>query len=231
MGKRKRRTDQDTHPPNCSTSDLMPRSSGINISSKEKSFHIAEKGPPKPLTSIADGSEKLPSPGPSQPYHQPNLSRSIFLKRSRNLYGYQYSRRNSAYHADTSTSHGKGTLFCGERPSTKMGSQCDPEPGQQRESREKAISRAERLRTSAVVVHGGSTEGMKMLCGLCQNLLRRKPYSVDSTQSSSGNLSVVAVLVCSHVYHADCLEQRTTYQDRRDPPCPLCAGSPSNVDA
>lgn len=99
------------------------------------------------------------------------------------------------------------------------------------ESREKAISRAERLRTSAVVVHGGSTEGMKMLCGLCQNLLRRKPYSVDSTQSSSGNLSVVAVLVCSHVYHADCLEQRTTYQDRRDPPCPLCAGSPSNVDA
>ena len=45
-------------------------------------------------------------------------------------------------------------------------------------------------------------------CGLCR-------------QKMSDN-SVVAVLVCGHFYHAECLETRTRHEDRRDPPCPLC---------
>lgn len=47
-----------------------------------------------------------------------------------------------------------------------------------------------------------------MVCGLCQQRTREN--------------AVTAVLVCGHAYHADCLEVRTTNEDRRDPPCPLC---------
>lgn len=41
---------------------------------------------------------------------------------------------------------------------------------------------------------------------------------------SCNELAVVAVLVCGHVYHADCLEQRTSVEELRDPSCPMCAG-------
>lgn len=74
-----------------------------------------------------------------------------------------------------------------------------------------------------------SSDVVKMVCGICQKPLRRKPYFVGSTLSS-GELSVVAVLVCGHVYHAECLEQRTCGEDRRDPPCSLCLGLLSNDD-
>lgn len=40
---------------------------------------------------------------------------------------------------------------------------------------------------------------------------------------SCNELSVVSVLVCGHVYHADCLEQRTSLEEQRDPSCPMCA--------
>ncbi|CAL9122155.1 unnamed protein product [Musa acuminata var. zebrina] len=33
---------------------------------------------------------------------------------------------------------------------------------------------------------------------------------------------VVAVLVCGHIYHAECLEKMTTEIDRYDPTCPVC---------
>ena len=46
--------------------------------------------------------------------------------------------------------------------------------------------------------------------------------SLHVRDSSSTDLSVVAVLVCGHVYHAECLEQKTRHEDIRDPPCPLC---------
>ncbi|WOL02953.1 hypothetical protein Cni_G11672 [Canna indica] len=33
---------------------------------------------------------------------------------------------------------------------------------------------------------------------------------------------VVAVLVCGHLYHDECLEKMTSETDRYDPPCPVC---------
>ena len=79
-----------------------------------------------------------------------------------------------------------------------------------------------------MVMDAVSPDKVKMVCGVCQKHLRRKPYFLGNALAS-GEFTVVAVLVCGHVYHADCLEDRTSLEDRRDPPCPLCSGSPSQV--
>lgn len=61
----------------------------------------------------------------------------------------------------------------------------------------------------------------KIECAICQKRLQKKPFVLDDSLPAN-DLSVVAVLVCGHAYHADCLEQKTNHEDRQDPPCPLC---------
>lgn len=38
----------------------------------------------------------------------------------------------------------------------------------------------------------------------------------------NNELNVVAILVCGHAYHADCLEQLTPEINKYDHPCPVC---------
>ncbi|KAK8354162.1 hypothetical protein V6Z12_A05G203900 [Gossypium hirsutum] len=53
-------------------------------------------------------------------------------------------------------------------------------------------------------------------CGACSKLL------AERSSWSSNEISVVSVLVCGHVYHAECLELMTPEADRFDPACPIC---------
>ncbi|WRX30462.1 hypothetical protein QQP08_022949 [Theobroma cacao] len=53
-------------------------------------------------------------------------------------------------------------------------------------------------------------------CGACSKLL------AERSLWSSTEISVVAILVCGHVYHAECLEMMTPEADRYDPACPIC---------
>uniref|UniRef100_A0A803LDN2 RING-type domain-containing protein n=1 Tax=Chenopodium quinoa TaxID=63459 RepID=A0A803LDN2_CHEQI len=59
-------------------------------------------------------------------------------------------------------------------------------------------------------------------CGICSKLLSEKsPWSTQ--KFIAGNeLSVVAVLICGHVYHAECLETITPEVNKYDPACPVC---------
>jgi len=59
-------------------------------------------------------------------------------------------------------------------------------------------------------------------CGICSKLLADK--SSWSTQKiiASNDLSVVSVLICGHVYHAECLERMTSDINKYDPACPVC---------
>uniref|UniRef100_A0A2P2LCK8 RING-type domain-containing protein n=1 Tax=Rhizophora mucronata TaxID=61149 RepID=A0A2P2LCK8_RHIMU len=59
-------------------------------------------------------------------------------------------------------------------------------------------------------------------CGVCSRLLTEK--SLWSTQKliATNELSVVSVLTCGHVFHAECLETMTPEMDKYDPACPVC---------
>ncbi|XP_030549533.1 uncharacterized protein LOC115754605 isoform X2 [Rhodamnia argentea] len=67
-----------------------------------------------------------------------------------------------------------------------------------------------------------STCADQQTCGVCTKLLTEK--SSWSTQKIIANneLSVVAVLICGHIYHAECLEIMTPDINKYDPACPIC---------
>ncbi|XP_078428312.1 uncharacterized protein LOC144700715 [Wolffia australiana] len=63
-------------------------------------------------------------------------------------------------------------------------------------------------------------------CGICSKLLKERcPWSYRKIISNgSRSSSIIAVLVCGHAFHAECLENVTGDADKYDPPCPICGG-------
>ncbi|CAJ1978130.1 unnamed protein product [Sphenostylis stenocarpa] len=59
-------------------------------------------------------------------------------------------------------------------------------------------------------------------CGVCSKLLTEKSSWGTQKIIESNDLSVVSVLICGHVYHAECLESLTAEVNKYDPPCPVC---------
>ncbi|OIT07480.1 PREDICTED: uncharacterized protein LOC109213432 [Nicotiana attenuata] len=53
-------------------------------------------------------------------------------------------------------------------------------------------------------------------CGICTKLL------TERTSWASNELAVVSVLICGHVFHAECLESMTPEINKYDPACPVC---------
>ncbi|KAK3001036.1 hypothetical protein RJ639_022395 [Escallonia herrerae] len=162
MGKRRRDHLSKTPPP-----DFMPYSARVDSSSKEKPYNSVGTSSLKPLPSIMnimDSSAKLPKYHLEPSYHYHNFSRTILPRHSRNYFGRQYSRRNSAYHGDTSTSHGKSTPSREEKLSSKFAGQCSAESRHHTgtETREKASRRPERIRSSPSPVNTVSADVVKM---------------------------------------------------------------------
>ncbi|KAJ1413551.1 Zinc finger, RING-type [Sesbania bispinosa] len=59
-------------------------------------------------------------------------------------------------------------------------------------------------------------------CGVCSKLLTEKSSWSAQKIIASNDLSVVSVLICGHVYHAECLESMTPEINKYDPACPIC---------
>ena len=59
-------------------------------------------------------------------------------------------------------------------------------------------------------------------CGVCSKLLTEKSSWSGQKIIANNELSVVAVLTCGHVYHAECLETMTSEINKYDPACPVC---------
>eukprot|EP00250_Pteridium_aquilinum_P014626 c22102_g1_i1 orf=430-1323(-) len=66
-------------------------------------------------------------------------------------------------------------------------------------------------------------QGDAQICGICSRWLpHRSPWSSQRMLVGNIDLPVVGVLVCGHVFHADCLEKAVPEMLRHDPPCPQC---------
>lgn len=61
-------------------------------------------------------------------------------------------------------------------------------------------------------------------CGACSKFLTERSLWGSQRIIAGNEMSVVAVLVCGHAYHAECLETMTLEVDRYDPACPICTG-------
>ncbi|KAK9136302.1 hypothetical protein Syun_015632 [Stephania yunnanensis] len=72
-----------------------------------------------------------------------------------------------------------------------------------------------RITRSSSHLLGSPSEDIQ-LCGLCSRLVTERCSWINN------ELAVVAILVCGHVYHADCLEKMTPETDKYDPKCPAC---------
>lgn len=60
-------------------------------------------------------------------------------------------------------------------------------------------------------------------CRVCSKLLTEKSsWGTQKIIANNNDLSVVSVLTCGHVYHAECLESLTPEIDKYDPSCPVC---------
>ncbi|KAK4391550.1 hypothetical protein Sango_1932800 [Sesamum angolense] len=179
-----------------------------------------------------DGSVKRPA-GHQSPLNQSHgSSRTILLRHSRHPFGRHYSRRSSTNHSDASPSNWKGTLSmilsCPSNLIVKTFQTYRIEVADfflnlcLTKVRDRTFSKPERIRsTSSFAQNAVPGDMRKMECRICQKSLRKNPFIFNNSISSS-DLSVVAVLVCGHAYHADCLEQKTSFEDRQDPPCPMC---------
>ncbi|PSS29453.1 E3 ubiquitin-protein like [Actinidia chinensis var. chinensis] len=59
-------------------------------------------------------------------------------------------------------------------------------------------------------------------CGVCSKLLTEKSSWGSQKIIATNELAVVAILICGHVYHAECLESMTPEINKYDPACPVC---------
>ncbi|KAJ0514658.1 putative transcription factor C2H2 family [Helianthus annuus] len=59
-------------------------------------------------------------------------------------------------------------------------------------------------------------------CGVCSKLLTERSSWGAQKIIASNELAVVAILICGHVYHAECLENMTSEINKYDPACPVC---------
>ncbi|KAI3907675.1 hypothetical protein MKW98_016319 [Papaver atlanticum] len=72
-------------------------------------------------------------------------------------------------------------------------------------------------------------QGGEFKCGLCERFLsQRSPWSSHRIVRN-GDMPVTGVLSCSHVFHADCLDQSTPKMQKQDPTCPLCSRSSEEI--
>lgn len=229
MGKRKRRAE----PNRASTSDVLPQSSEMDAFPQQEPSPEVENSASTPIATIldvVDSSVKLQKIS-QLPVQQHRLSR-VMLLRNPSLYARKYSRRNTSTNADASTSHEKVIPSHDENkiPKTDNKSHSDDFEQQTETTAARTVQRPAEPMVNSFSTDAPPSHNMKNMCRICYRPLKKKAENPGQSFSHA-EPSVVAVLVCGHLYHADCLEERTSPEDQTDPSCPLCGSLKSCGEA
>ncbi|KAL3840740.1 hypothetical protein ACJIZ3_025331 [Penstemon smallii] len=192
MGKRKQADNNNTLPLSDVTLNVPEQVLQLEKSSSEQAETSAPQSTPS-IIDVTGSSCKRPPPDQSTLNETYSSSGALLLRQPCRTFGRYYSRRSS-----TNASPSTSTPNLSVKLNTK-----------------------ERTRSSTSVLNAVSADVQKKECGICKKRLKKKLFAFGNYIVSS-ELSVVAVLVCGHAYHADCLEQNTRLEDKQDPPCPLC---------
>ncbi|PIN00732.1 hypothetical protein CDL12_26763 [Handroanthus impetiginosus] len=197
MGKRKRRADGNNTP---RSSDIAPHAPQVDLQSEQRSSEQAESSATQSQPSITDVMDS--SLKRTQGHQSPlNQNRPISLRHSRHPFGRHYSRRSSSNHSDASPSNWKGTHAYDPKLPFKLESK-DLADFPYRESRDITFQKPERIRSTSLSRTALPGDARKMECRVCHKRLKKNPFNIDNSISSN-DLSVVAILVCGHAYHAD----------------------------
>ncbi|XP_043708997.1 uncharacterized protein LOC122658155 [Telopea speciosissima] len=220
--------------------DLRDSSAVADPSVSKLSFCVAS-------TSSSSISKLDPSPSQSQPQPidsglsmQANCSPGHLLVRQVST-----SQMPGLKSRNNSVSEGRQSFaFSMCSNDTTMGSQGGPSDGWSMRAFSELVASSQRERWSFDSESLGSSRGKltrsnsrlsmppsvdMQTCGVCsKHLTERSSWSSQKIIATS-ELSVVAVLVCGHVFHAECLEHMTPEKDRYDPACPLCMGGEKHV--
>lgn len=192
-----------------------------------------------PTTISIPTAEPSPSPG------YPLFSNSTPSRRARRSPGHQLLRQISDSRILGLKSPNNNSISEGRQSSVlstcsndlATGSQAGSSDGWSMRTFSELVASSQRERWSFDSEHFGSIHGKLsgcssrfscspsidlQSCGVCSKLLtERTSWSIQKIIASS-EISVAAVLVCGHVYHAECLETMTLETDRYDPVCPIC---------
>lgn len=87
---------------------------------------------------------------------------------------------------------------------------------------ELVVSSQRNSRTSSQL-SSSSFSSYLQTCGLCSKLLKER------VTWKGNEIPIAAVLVCGHVYHAECLEAVTPEASKFDPSCPTCSCGESSA--
>ncbi|KAI3982115.1 hypothetical protein MKX01_019021 [Papaver californicum] len=222
MGKRRRNQKKTLI---CSSDIPRPCFSRKNVSSEVKSAD--EKNTVKPFPPNTSTTRHNTHTSLSQVY-QNGIGHSMFLRHARHHHPINHYSHHQVLGSgeDSLSLLNKNTAISvfDERFFCNLANRCNTQPGCQpgiTDGIGKISHKAGRMKASSVANAATTSHDIvKALCGICLNLLKNKPYQDEA--ESSNELSVVAILVCGHVYHGDCLEKKTSEVDKSDPSCPIC---------
>lgn len=92
-----------------------------------------------------------------------------------------------------------------------------------------SIDISEQIDLENTGLHYNLTDDQK--CGLCGRLLSQKSPWSSYRIVKNGDMPIAGVLPCSHIFHAECLEQTTPKTQIHEPPCPMCQKSADGAEA
>ncbi|KAL2346301.1 hypothetical protein Fmac_000301 [Flemingia macrophylla] len=138
---------------------------------------------------------------------------------------------------DTSISEGPSLVLSNFSNEMATGSQCGSSDGWSMRTFSEMVASSQKERWSFDSEYSGSghhkvsgtssrfsySPSMDLQsCGACSKPLTQRSSWGSQKFIASSDLPVISVLVCGHVYHAECLETMTPEADCYDPACPVC---------